>query len=255
MEALILIFIFIFGSLIGSFLNVCIYRIPKEESIAFPPSHCGNCNHQLKAKDLVPIFSYLFLKGKCRYCNEKVSMQYPLIEALTGILYVGLFLTYGFSYETLVFCALTSILIVIAMIDFKTQYIYDSTIIVGIIIGIIYLVLSFIYKEDFSLLNTVIGIAIPTIVLALIVGITGAMGWGDVELIFVVSMFLSIPLGILNLFLSIVIGGIIAGVYMIAKLKSLKSEMAFGPAIVIATYFTLIWGENILNWYINTFII
>ena len=255
MEILILIFVFFFGSLIGSFLNVCIFRIPKEESIAFPPSHCGSCNHRLKAKDLIPIFSYLFLKGKCRYCGEKVSIQYPIIESLNGLLYLGILLKYGFSFETIVFCALTSILIVIAMIDFKTQYIYDSTIITGIVLGIIYIILCFIYKEDFNLVYTIIGAIIPTVVLALIVWLTGAMGWGDVELIFMVSLFLGISLGILNLFISIVIGGIVGAILMVSKMKKGKDGIAFGPYIAIGTYLTLIWGENILNWYINTFMI
>lgn len=253
MEALIFVLVFFFGSLIGSFLNVCIYRIPKEESIAFPPSHCGSCNTQLKAKDLIPIFSYLFLKGKCRYCGEKVSKQYPMIEGLTGLLFLGVFIKYGFSIETIIFCALTALLIVIAMIDFKTQYIYTSTIVTGIVIGIIYFILCFIYKKDFNLINMLIGAVVPALILALIVWLTNAMGWGDVELIFMVGLFLGSSLGILNLFLSIVIGGVFGAVLMVTKLKKAKDGIAFGPYIAIGTYFTLLWGENILNWYINTF--
>ena len=89
--------VFVFGIIIGSFLNVCIYRIPKEESIAYPPSHCGSCGHNLKVIDLVPIFSWLLLKGKCRYCGEKVSKQYPIVEGATGLLFVFLYLKFGFK--------------------------------------------------------------------------------------------------------------------------------------------------------------
>ena len=134
---LILIF-FLAGIIIGSFLNVCIYRIPKEESIAYPPSHCGSCGHNLNMLDLVPIFSWLFLRGRCRYCGEKVSKQYPIVEGATGLLFVFLYLKFGFTIELLKYMVFTSILIVVGIIDFKTQDVYDSTIIALGIIGVLF---------------------------------------------------------------------------------------------------------------------
>ena len=125
----------ILGLVIGSFLNVCIYRIPKEESIAFPPSHCANCKHNLSPIDLVPVFSYIFLRGRCRYCKEKISIRYPLIESLNGILYLIVYLKFGLTLIALKYCILVSILIVIGMIDYDTQFVFTSTTIFGGIIG------------------------------------------------------------------------------------------------------------------------
>lgn len=253
MEKFIGILIFLLGIVIGSFLNVCIFRIPKEESISFPPSHCGNCNTRLKGKDLVPIFSYIFLKGKCRYCKEKVSIQYPLIEGFTGILFLILYLKFGLTLELFSYITLTSILIVIGIIDFKTQYVYTSNIITGIIFGIIFVVLSFILGKKVDLINVALGVLIPALILVIIVWTTNAMGWGDVEIIFLTGIFLGLKLNLLNLFISIVIGGIYAIYLMIFKKKSGKEEMAFGPYIASATYITILFGNQMLDWYLRTF--
>ena len=112
MLALITVFIFIYGIVIGSFLNVCIYRIPQKEDIVRESSHCMSCGHRLKWYDLVPLFSYLFLKGKCRYCGSKLSKQYPIVEALNGILYVVVFYATDFSWDSILYCLMTSALIV-----------------------------------------------------------------------------------------------------------------------------------------------
>ena len=113
-------FIFIYGIVIGSFLNVCIYRIPQKEDIVRESSHCMSCGHRLKWYDLVPLFSYLFLKGKCRYCGSKLSKQYPIVEALNGILYVVVFYATDFSWDSILYCLMTSALIVLSVIDYRT---------------------------------------------------------------------------------------------------------------------------------------
>lgn len=253
MEILIHIFIFLFGSIIGSFLNVCIYRIPKDKSISYPPSSCGSCDSRLKPRDLVPIFSYLFLKGKCRYCGEKVSNQYPVVEVITGLLFVFVFLKFGFTLNAIKFMVLTPLLIVIAMIDFKTEYIYTSTIIFGIISAIIFIVIEYFTGVIINPFSYLLGALSATFILATIVILTGAMGWGDVELIFFIGLFLEIKLNLLNVFLSIVIGGLFAIFLMATKKKSRKESMAFGPYIAISTYIAILFGNNILNWYIRSF--
>lgn len=101
---IIYIFIFVLGTIIGSFLNVCIFRIPLEQSIAFPPSHCMNCGKRLKWYDMFPIISWIILKGKCRYCKSKISYRYPLVEFVTGIIFLAIYLKYGYTYETIKFC-------------------------------------------------------------------------------------------------------------------------------------------------------
>ena len=117
---LISIIIFLYGIVIGSFLNVLIYRIPKKENIAIKRSHCMECGYQLKWYDLIPIFSYLFLRGRCRKCGARISVQYPIIEAVNGILYVLLFLKHGLTIETLLYCLLFSALLALSIIDFRT---------------------------------------------------------------------------------------------------------------------------------------
>ncbi|MGG7098288.1 prepilin peptidase [Clostridium sardiniense] len=253
MDLVIWLIIFLFGSIIGSFLNVCIFRIPKEESIVFPASHCGSCNTRLKGKDLVPIISFLALKGKCRYCYDKVSIQYPLIEVATGILFIAVYLKFGLSIEFFKFVTLTSVLLVIGIIDYKTQYVYSSVIITGIILGIIFLTITLITGEKSNLINVAIGALIPAMILAIIVWTTNGMGWGDVEIIFMIGIFLGLRLNLLNLFISIILGGVYAIYLIIFKKRNGKEAIAFGPYIVAATFITFIYGNQILDWYLGNF--
>ena len=134
--------IFLYGIVIGSFLNVCIYRIPKEESIVRVNSHCMSCGHRLAWYDLFPLFSWLFLKGKCRYCGEKISVQYPIVEAVNGLLYVLVFLVNGWNIQSGLWCVVTSSLIVITMIDFRTMMIPVGTYLIILLMGIVNLALD-----------------------------------------------------------------------------------------------------------------
>lgn len=244
------IIIFIFGSIIGSFLNVCIFRIPKEESIAFPPSHCGSCNHNLKPLDLIPILSWIFLRGKCRYCGEKVSIQYPIIEGITGLLFLNLYLNFGFTYKLIFYMLFTALFLVIAIIDLKSQDVYTSTIIFGVVVGVAYIIVTYFLGEDINILNVILGAIIPAGIIA-IFSKFGAMGWGDVEIIFVAGLFLSLKYNLLNLFLSIVIGGIVACIFLALKKRKGKDTMAFGPYIALSSYIVLLYGDKILGWYLS----
>lgn len=252
MNLIIGIFVFLYGIIIGSFLNVCIYRIPAGKSISYPPSHCGNCNTNLKVLDLFPILSYIFLGGKCRYCKAKISIQYPLIELLNGLLYLSLFLKFGMSFKLILLCIFISLILVIGIIDFKTQDIYDNTIYFGIVLGVIYIGLEK-YMGGISPINYILGAIAVSAILGLVVLITKAMGFGDVELVFVIGLFLGLKNSLLMLFLSIVIGGIIGITLVITKIKSAKEHIAFGPYIAIAGYIALMFGDTILNWYMKFF--
>ena len=125
-ETIMIGFIIVLGTLIGSFLNVVIYRLPKEESISFPPSHCSNCKTRLKPLDLIPIFSYLFLKGKCRTCETKISIQYPIIEAVTGFTFLFTYIQFGLTLELIQYLFILSIFIAIFVIDYRHYIIPDS---------------------------------------------------------------------------------------------------------------------------------
>lgn len=242
--------VFIYGLIIGSFLNVCIYRIPMGESIAYPPSHCTNCKNRIKPYDLIPVISYMFLKGKCRYCGEKISLRYPLIELFTGVIFIAVYLRYGLNMEFLKFAILSCFLILIGLIDYDTTDIYDSTIITGLIFGFIFLGV-----------NLYLGLPVKTYLLGALIGggfisliilTLGGMGWGDAELCVLCGLFLGSKLTILTLFLSFIIGGFTGALLILLKKKSRKDYIPFGPSISVASMIVVIYGEKILDWYLNS---
>ncbi|NMM65450.1 prepilin peptidase [Clostridium sp. P21] len=245
MNCFIGLFMFILGILIGSFLNVCIYRIPRGESIVFPPSHCTNCRKDIKYCDLIPILSYIFLKGKCRDCGEKIPIHYIVVEALTGVLFLLVYLKYGTHLYTVKYITFISLLIVIACIDLYTTYIYTSTIITADIFAIIFLIC----EGNPSVMNYICGGAIGGGVISLIIIITKSMGWGDAEICFFSGLFLGIKFTIVMLFLSFLFGSIISLILMLLKKKSRKDYIPFGPFIAIASIFTVFLGNKILFLY------
>lgn len=246
-----ILIVFLGGLIIGSFLNVCIFRIVEEESIVFPASHCKVCNTKLKAKDLIPIFSFLSLRGKCRYCKERISVQYPLVELFTAILFVIVYLKFGVSLEFFKFITFTAILLVIGIIDYKTQYIYFEVILTGLIFGILFLIMSFLLEGNIELKDIILSAVIPSLFLAVIVLITNGMGWGDVELVFIIGVFLEFKLNLLALFISIILAGLYAIYLLLFKEKDKKQSMAFAPYIAVSTFITMLFGSQILDWYFN----
>lgn len=246
--------VLITGLCIGSFLNVCIYRVPLEESIAFPGSHCFNCGYELKWYDLVPVLSYALLMGKCRKCKEKISMQYPLIEIANGLLYVAVFFKFGYSIDTLKFMTLVSLMIVIGMIDFKTKYVFTSTTIVGVIVGIVFIIVNWIITKEFPKDN-VIGAIVGFVPIFLIVVTTHGMGEGDADIALLCGIFLGAKQTAIMLFFAIILGGIVAGIILLLKLKDKKGEMAFGPYLAIGSIISLFFGNELLNMYLNYYLL
>ncbi|MGL4761762.1 MAG: prepilin peptidase [Sarcina sp.] len=251
--------VFIFAVTIGSFLNVCIYRIPAEKSIVNPPSSCGACNHQLGWKDLFPIFSYLFLKGKCRYCDTKVSFRYPFVEFMTGVLISIVYLKFGLGYEFMKYSILVLFLIVIAMIDYDTTDVYSITTIPVIAIGTIFVFLEsfngIIGIGDFAK-NFFVGILGAIICGAVIWAIcyfTGGMGEGDIEIAVVGGIFLGWQLSIFMILFSFILGALIGGVLIILKKKKRTDYIPFGPSIAISIYLVLILGIEFINEFLYKF--
>jgi leader peptidase (prepilin peptidase) / N-methyltransferase len=246
------LFVFIIGLCIGSFLNVCIYRIQREESIAFPASHCTNCGYELKWIDLIPIVSYLFLKGKCRKCSEKISLKYPLVELLNGFLYILLFIKYGLGLNFIFFSLLVSLLIVISFIDLESKYVYSSTTIFGVVLGAIYILIGW-YIGHINILNNLFGGILGFGIIYLIVIITKGMGEGDAEIAGVCGLFLGVKGILTTLFISILLGGVVASLILLFKLKDKKAEIAFGPYIAIATVIYMFLGNELLLLYLRFF--
>ena len=242
--------IFLYGIVIGSFLNVCIFRIPKEESIVTVKSHCMSCGHDLKWYDLFPLFSWLFLRGKCRYCGAKISVQYPIIEAVNGILYVVVFIVNGWSVESALWCFVTSCLVVITMIDFRTMMIPVGSYAIILLVGIAHLFLDIDNWLDYLLGAVCAGafLLIISILFRLITGKSG-LGLGDIELMACAGMCLGLSKVFFAIVIGCILGAIIEGI-RIAVTKQ-KGKFAFGPYLSIAIFVCLLWGQAMCDWYLG----
>ena len=243
--------IFCFGMIIGSFLNVCIYRLPREESLVKTSSHCVRCNMKIKRYDLVPIFSWLFLRGKCRNCGEKISGRYPLVEALNAVSYVWIFYTldlgrmfhdFKLAANALILCALFSMLIVIAFIDYDTQ---EMNLIILIMIAA--LAIPSFFTGTHTLTERLIGLVIVSVPL-LILGFFGAMGLGDVLLMAGGGLLLGAKAIVVAAFLGILLGAV-SGIAI--KIKTKKSIMPFGPSLAAGMALGALYGDKIAEWYLN----
>lgn len=240
--------IFLFGTIIGSFLNVVIYRLPRNESIVYPSSHCTKCKNELKPYDLVPIFSYIILKGRCRYCGNKISVKYPLVEIIAGLMYLVLFIYFGFSIEFLLYSFLLSLLIVISFIDIEHKIIPNKIILTGLIVGAIFRVLMF----NYGVWDYVIGFVLGGGVLLLISLLSGGgMGGGDIKLMAMIGLFIGWKLTLLTLFIAALLGAV-GGIILIAlKIKTRKDYIPFGPYISVACIISILYGYDLLNLYIK----
>ncbi len=242
------IVIFLYGIVIGSFLNVLIYRIPKHENIATKRSHCMKCGYQLKWYDLIPLFSYLFLGGKCRKCKTRISVQYPIIEALNGILYVLLFLRFGLTIEALLYCFLFSALLSLSVIDFRT---YEIP--VGFNIFILILGIARVATDYKNWLLYVIGLVSVSFVLLAIFLITKGrgIGGGDVKLMAATGLLLGWKLNLLGFIMGCILGSIIHLIRM--KVSKEGHTLAMGPYLSLGIVLSVFFGEYLINWYMSFF--
>ena len=243
------IIIFLFGIVIGSFLNVCIYRLPKHEDIVKTRSHCMSCGYQLAWYDMFPVFSYLFLGGKCRKCGAKLSVQYPLIEAANGILYTMIVWMNGVNVESLLYCLLTSALIVLSVIDFRT---YEIPL--GINLFILALGLIRVATDYHNFLNYLIGFLSVSAVLAVLYYASKgrAIGGGDVKLMAACGLLLGWKLIIMAFLLGCILGAVIHVIRM--KVNGEDHVLAMGPYLSMGVFIAAMWGNQMLTWYLGQFL-
>jgi Type II secretory pathway, prepilin signal peptidase PulO and related peptidases len=252
--------IFILGLIIGLLVNLLIYRIPDRSSI-IAPSSCKACGTQLKARDLIPVFSWLFLKGKCRYCSANISPRYMVVELMTAFSITCLYLKFGFSAYFLAFSYLMILLVAIFFIDMDHRIIPDELILAGLIGGAAVVVYNFVSPGrmifgDNNWWTPLVGFFAGSGVL-LLVSILGsiiyksddAMGMGDVKLMAPIGVFLGWKLCLAALFISILISGLVSLALIVFSLKKRKDTIPFGPFIVIGTYLTILCGWDIIFWY------
>ncbi|MBI2624789.1 MAG: prepilin peptidase [Candidatus Nealsonbacteria bacterium] len=239
--------VFIFGLTIGSFLNSVIYRLEKGKNIIIGRSFCPECNHTLGWQDLIPIFSFVFLKGKCRYCLKPISLQYPLVEIATASLF---FLIFRFQLSAFHYL-LSTFLIVIFVYDLKHYLIPDKVIYPAIATVILYQLFT-----TRALMPLVLGFwfgILPSLFFLAIVLLSKErwMGLGDFKLAVLMGLLLGWPSILAALFLAFFSGAIIGVSLIVSGRKTLKSELPFGPFLIVGTIISLLWGQDIIYWYLN----
>jgi leader peptidase (prepilin peptidase)/N-methyltransferase len=254
------IFAIIFGAVVGSFLNVCICRLPRDESIVFPPSHCPKCDFNIPFYDNIPILSYIILRGKCRSCGLPISIQYPLVELVNGLLILFLFMKFGASLTFLVMFIFCSALVVITFIDLEHQIIPDVISLPGIPLGFISsLFISDLYHEGMLLgwKSSLIGIVVGGGGLWLVA--TGyelvtrkeGMGGGDIKFLAMMGAFLGWPAIPFVIFVSSLTGSVIGITFMLIQKKDSKLAIPFGPFLAFGAVLYIFFGSQVIHWYLG----
>lgn len=257
MEALIGTLFFIFGTLIGSFLNVCIYRLPLERSIVRMPSSCTSCGARLNAFDLIPILSYVLLFGKCRRCKARIPVIYPAIEALTGALYLLLYIKFGIVWVLPVYAALLSLLIVAAFIDMRHMIIPNGIVIVGLFVGAVQLTATIITGIFGPWHSYVIGFfagGLPLLIIALLAGLVlkkEAMGGGDIKLMAFCGLIIGWKLIIPAFLIGFIAGALITVLLIAAGRKKRGDEIPFGPYLALGVAISVFIGNELIDWYLG----
>jgi leader peptidase (prepilin peptidase)/N-methyltransferase len=250
------IIVFLFGSIVGSFLNVCIYRMPRNLSIIIPSSRCPSCDTPINPWDNIPIISYIFLGGRCRFCKARISFRYPLVEFLNALFYIAVLWRFGFGWHTFVYFIFCSALIVITFIDLDFQIIPDWITLSGIPIGL--LTGSFLLPDPFmrhSLLGykaSIIGfLAGGGLFYAVAVFSRGGMGGGDIKMMAMVGAVLGWKAVLITTFLGSLIGSIFGIFLMVLKGKGRKTKIPFGPFLALGSLITLFYGQELLSLYLG----
>ncbi len=263
-EILIPAAVFVFGAMIGSFLNVCIYRIPRDESLVFPASHCTGCGAPIRFYDNIPIISWFLLIGKCRHCKSPISFQYPMVELLNASGFLYLYVKYSLTVQTIFYGLFFSALVVITFIDLHHRIIPDLISLPGIGIG---LSGSFLIPMFFpsstrileipprfldALFGTALGFGIFYFIAKISPKIFGqeGMGGGDIKLIAMIGAFLGWQKMLLTIMLGSLAGSIVGIFLMIFFRKGRKYAVPFGPFLSLGALISLFWGTHLIDWYL-----
>jgi leader peptidase (prepilin peptidase)/N-methyltransferase len=262
-----LIFLFILGTIIGSFLNVCIHRLPRGESIIYPASHCPQCNRRLGTIDLIPIFGYFLLGGKCRYCRANIPFRYPLVELISGLLLVGVALKFPptkFPLEFIFYILFSFLCIIVFFTDLEEQVIPDSVSVTGIFAGLIFNYLKGIFFSRGEAMNpflsALFGMLLGYVLLYLIAKAgrmwfkKEVMGEGDLYLVAFLGAYLGWQGALLSIFLAYLLAGVVTLPLLLFGKVKMKSYVPFGPALVAGGILSLFFGQQLINWYLGLFL-
>ncbi len=253
---IILTLIMVYGLLIGSFLNVCIYRIPLRKSIVRPRSGCPHCSHQLSAWENIPVISYLFLRGKCSNCSDKISLRYPLVEILTAIIFGLVYVRFGLSLDFIAFVLFLSVVIAITFIDLDHQIIPNGMLLIGIIPG------------TYPMIRDGLGQSVQYVIGAVslgagfyLIGLLGklvfkqdSLGMGDVKYAALIGLILGWQGGLIAVALAFFSAAILFLLLMVFGKLSFGERAPFGPFISFGAFLSIFWGQIILHWYLSLFV-
>ncbi|WP_297889933.1 A24 family peptidase [Sulfurihydrogenibium sp.] len=261
-ELIKMLAIFFLGLSIGSFLNVIIYRMPREMSIVYPPSTCPECKNRIKWYDNIPVISYIFLKGKCRFCKTPISVRYPTVEFITGVSALVSYLKFGFTVDFIFAFYFLASMIALSFIDWDFKIIPDEINYLGLLSGLIYAGIKSFQLKDFNpLINSFLGAVVGAGFLFLIfyfylkVRKIEGLGLGDVKLLAFVGSYVGWFGALFTIFFGSVLG-LVASLYFMKKEKAddfMKLEIPFGPFLALAGVIYLFFGEKIYNFYFGGF--
>jgi prepilin signal peptidase PulO-like enzyme (type II secretory pathway) len=255
MEIALIVLFAIIGLAVGSFLNVCIDRLPRSESIVLPPSHCEACQHKLSAKDLIPVFSYLRLRGRCRYCQASLPRRMFWVELATAVIFALLCWHYGLRPELGVMIFYACLFIVIFVIDLEHTLILNKIVYPTMVVAFLLALYPWPWFNDsigMRLAYAALGGAIGFAIFLLIAIVSrGGMGWGDVKLAALIGLATGFPLVFLAIIMAAILGGIVAVALVVIRKKKRREMIPFGPFLALAAMVTLLWGPKILDWYLH----
>ncbi len=247
------------GLFTGSFLNVCIDRLPQGQSIIIPPSHCSACNRKLGVLDLIPLFSYLWLRGRCRYCQAPIPVRLPIVEGITGLLFTFLYWKFGLGLELAISLIYACLLTIIFVIDLENQLVLDKVTYPGMVLALVFSlfwpgleVVNLLPVETLSrVINSLAGGALGAAAMALpFVAYRQGMGLGDVKLGALVGLMTGFPLVFVAILLSWISGGVVAVILLAFKIKKRKDPIPFATFLATSAMVTLLWGQAIWQWYL-----
>jgi leader peptidase (prepilin peptidase)/N-methyltransferase len=253
MEEVILIVVF--GLVWGSFLNVVIYRLPRGFSIVRPPSSCPHCGKQIRAYENIPILSYLFLRGKCGNCKAKISLTYPLVEALTPFCFLLVHMQYSLRPHFFACCLFASAMIVLGFIDYYHQILPDEVTLPSMVLALIY---TF-FRDDLSLVQALLGAGVGAGFLLFVYGVyyivrkKEGLGLGDVTMMLLVGAFLGWKQTLLTLILASFGGAVVGILFIIFKKKDLQHALPFGTFLAPAAFVALLFGQTIIHVYLSLY--
>lgn len=247
------VLVFIFGLIVGSFLNVCIHRIPRSESILFPPSHCPRCSRRITWKDNIPVISFLFLRGRCRFCGEGISFRYPLVELLTACFSLYLFSVSSSLVEYSIYFVFAASLIAISFIDLQHRIIPNQISIPGIFLGFLASFLLPRITWTDSLMGILFGGGIIYLVIAVYYLFTRreGMGGGDLKLLAMIGAFLGWKGAVFSLVAGALAGSVLGLILMLVRGWSRRAQIPFGPFLSLGAAGFLCGGERLVDWYLS----